>query len=105
MEEHKPEMYGPIEVTLLSEEPLADFVIRTLRIRKPGQIVKRKIKKTKLVPKNFANEANQERLRMLEEDEKEVLPSVDRFRESKRSRLSVGTIESGKSHNTSFSNL
>ena len=43
MEEHKPEMYGPIEVTLLSEEQLADFVIRTLRIRKPGQMVPKSI--------------------------------------------------------------
>lgn len=39
MEEHKPDMYGPVEVTLLSEEHLADFVIRTIRIRKPGQMV------------------------------------------------------------------
>ena len=39
MEEHKSEMYGPIEVMLLSEEHLADFVIRTIRVRKPGQIV------------------------------------------------------------------
>lgn len=41
MEEHKPEMYGPIEVTLLSEEHLADFVIRTMRIRKPGVMVRK----------------------------------------------------------------
>ena len=39
MEENKPEMYGQIEVTLLSEEPLADFVIRTFRVRKPDEIV------------------------------------------------------------------
>jgi hypothetical protein len=39
MVENKPEMYGQIEVTLLSEEPLADFVIRTLRVRKPDEIV------------------------------------------------------------------
>lgn len=39
MVENKPEMYGQIEVTLLSEEPLADFVIRTFRVRKPDEIV------------------------------------------------------------------
>jgi protein tyrosine phosphatase len=39
MIENKPEMYGQIEVTLLSEEPLADFVIRTFKVRKPDEIV------------------------------------------------------------------
>lgn len=98
MEEHKPEMYGKIEVTLLSEEHLADFVIRTIRIRKPGQMMKRKVKKTKLVPKNIANEAQSERIRMLEEDEDEeglsAHISVDRFRESRRSKLSIHTARS-----------
>lgn len=36
IETNKPEMYGPMEVTLLTEEPLADFTIRTLRIRRPA---------------------------------------------------------------------
>lgn len=87
MEEHKPEMYGPIEVTLLSEEQLADFVIRTMKIRKPGQKCKRKQKKIKLVPKDMAKEANKERLRMLMEDENEVQSSNDRFRESNQSKI------------------
>jgi hypothetical protein len=39
MIENKPEIYGQIEVTLLTEEPLADFVIRTFRVRKPDEIV------------------------------------------------------------------
>lgn len=34
VELNKPERYGGIEVTLLYEEPLADFVIRTIRIAK-----------------------------------------------------------------------
>lgn len=33
-------MFGAIEVTLLSEEPLADFVIRTFKIRKPEDKVR-----------------------------------------------------------------
>lgn len=92
MEEHKPESYDSIEVTLLAEEHLADFVIRTMRIRKPGVMVKRKIKKNKLVPRSRATDANEERLRMLNEDnDHEAHLSVDRFRESKKSksRLSV----------------
>uniref|UniRef100_T1KVD1 Protein-tyrosine-phosphatase n=1 Tax=Tetranychus urticae TaxID=32264 RepID=T1KVD1_TETUR len=36
IETNKPVMYGPMEVTLLTEEPLADFTIRTLRLRRPG---------------------------------------------------------------------
>lgn len=102
MEEHKPDMYGPVEVTLLSEEHLADFVIRTIRIRKPGQMVKRKVKRIKLVPKAVAavNDANSERLRMLEEDAEEeeenhdAHSSVDRFRESRRSIVSRRTSRS-----------
>ncbi|KAH9367087.1 hypothetical protein HPB48_021734 [Haemaphysalis longicornis] len=34
MELDKPEKYGVIEVTLLSEDTMANFVIRTLRLRK-----------------------------------------------------------------------
>lgn len=34
MDVNKPKLYGQIEVTLLTEEPLADFQIRTLKIRK-----------------------------------------------------------------------
>ena len=34
MELNKPEYYAPMEVTLLNEEPLADFTIRTFRLRK-----------------------------------------------------------------------
>ncbi|KAH9415711.1 hypothetical protein DERP_000201 [Dermatophagoides pteronyssinus] len=106
MEEHKPEMYGLIEVILLSEEQLADFVIRTMRIRKPGQLVRRKVKKTRLVPRNLHKEVNDQKLEMLDEDEQEqeaANESTDRFRESKRSRLSASTRatqESILSHST-----
>lgn len=106
MEEHKPEMYGLIEVILLSEEHLADFVIRTMRIRKPGQLVKRKVKKTRLVPRNQYKEIEDKKPEMLDEDEQEqtvAKESIDRFRESKRSRLSVATRatqESLRSHST-----
>lgn len=34
VERNKPERYGNLEVTLLYEEPLADFVIRTIRLTK-----------------------------------------------------------------------
>lgn len=34
VEVNKPEVYGNFEVTLLYEEPLADFVIRTIKLRK-----------------------------------------------------------------------
>lgn len=34
MELDKPEKYGLIEVTLLSEDTMANFVIRTLRLRR-----------------------------------------------------------------------
>lgn len=111
MEEHKPEMYGLIEVILLSEEQLADFVIRTMRIRKPGQLVKRKVKRTKLVPHNLHKETDDEKHQMLDEDEQEqeaANESTDRFRESKRSRLSLGTRgtrESLRSHSTNSKNL
>lgn len=42
----KPEYYAPIEVTLLNEEPLAEFTIRTFRLRKrfclkPGGLAER----------------------------------------------------------------
>lgn len=110
MEEHKPEMYGLIEVILLSEEQLADFVIRTMRIRKPGQLVRRKVKKTRLVPRNLHKEVNDQKLEMLDEDEQEqetANESTDRFRESKRSRLSASTRatqESILSHSTNSKN-
>lgn len=93
-------MYGGVEVTLLSEEHLADFVIRTMRIRKPGVMVKRKVKKVNLVPRTPAPVANDqdarsERFRMLEEDEDDDDPShvsTDRFRASNRSlRFSLST--------------
>ena len=34
MDCNKPKLYGQIEVVLLNEEPLADFYIRTFKIRK-----------------------------------------------------------------------
>lgn len=41
IEINKPEMYGPMEVTLLTEEPLADFTIRTIKIRRPDQLIEK----------------------------------------------------------------
>lgn len=68
--------------------------------------MKRKVKKTKLVPKNIANEAQSERIRMLEEDEDEeglsAHISVDRFRESRRSKLSIHTARSRNASPSTF---
>lgn len=54
------------------------------------------------MPKSVAHDANEERLRMLEEDadDDDVHSSVDRFRDSRRSIVSSRTV---RSHNTSFS--
>lgn len=61
------------------------------------------MKRMKLVPKNIAKDANEERLRMLEEDEEDDVEaecSMDRFRESRRSRHSCFT---SRSRNNSLS--
>ena len=85
MEEHKAEQYGDIEVTLLNEENMADFVIRMLKVRKDGVMVKRKVKRVKLVKKSEQNKANEERQRMLDEDQQEDVSASDRFREPRKS--------------------
>ncbi|XP_074598966.1 protein tyrosine phosphatase 36E [Brevipalpus obovatus] len=58
IEMNKPEMYGPMEVTLLTEEPLADFTIRTIRVRRPDQLIE-KTRNVSLDDKvNSSNSAN-----------------------------------------------
>lgn len=42
----KKEIYGEMEVMVLSEEPLADFLIRTFKIRKVDDLVKKTKKMT-----------------------------------------------------------
>lgn len=63
------------------------------------------MKKIKLVPKNQEAEAHEERLRMLSEDNADAHSSIDRFRESRRSRTSCISHSTLKSFNTSFSNF
>ncbi|CAG2174402.1 unnamed protein product, partial [Oppiella nova] len=55
MEENKPEMYGNIEVTLLREEPLADFVIRTLKVRNPAEMITKASERSSLRSKQTSS--------------------------------------------------
>ncbi|RWS08474.1 tyrosine phosphatase epsilon-like protein, partial [Dinothrombium tinctorium] len=61
IELNKPTEYGPIEVTLLTEETLAEFTIRTLKIRRLNSLVEK--------TKNVTISENGERTNGLSEEE------------------------------------
>lgn len=66
VEINKAEFYGLIEVTLLSEETLADFVIRTFRLRKYDSLVE----KTKNVSLNDVNDEDNQLNQSTDEEER-----------------------------------
>lgn len=59
---NKAKLYGQIEVTLLSEEPLADFFIRTFKIRKltEQQIKGEQLNKLKPLVVEMNNDSNKD---------------------------------------------